>query len=235
MNLLRIAFNRFRGKHPIPPSRPVPPEVFATAEDIARRNVDVALTKAAAARRAKEEAERRAKEETERRAKLAAEGESSVPRPEESPRSSMRFSVASDTRYSITGSNAAFEAVRLALVTLDPRAFSRQIMAWVNERFDGNPVPFYTAAGLSRSAYSKLISHPERHPAKDTVLAMAAAFQFSLPEAQSFLALAGYALSDAIPSDIVWQTCFRVGIHHLPQIRELLARYASPSSRAAPR
>ena len=90
----------------------------------------------------------------------------------------------------------------------------------------GNPVPFYTAAELSRSAYSKIMSFPDRHPSKETVLAMAAALKMPLADAESLLRLAGYALSDSIPSDLVWSACFAGGVHHLPQIRQLLAEFA---------
>lgn len=55
---------------------------------------------------------------------------------------------------------------------------------------------------------------------------MAAAFKMDLPTAESFLHLAGYALSDSIPADLVWRECFAGGVHHLPQIRMLLSEFA---------
>ena len=113
------------------------------------------------------------------------------------------------------------------LAACDPRAFSKRLQRGVREIHDGNPVAFYTAAGISRSAYSRLVSHPDRHPAKDTVLSMAAALHMSLPDAESFLRLAGYALSPHIPADLVWHHCFQKGIHDLADIRNLLAQ-ASP-------
>jgi len=109
----------------------------------------------------------------------------------------------------------------------DPRVFSRFLVQKVQSVYGENPVPFYTAAELSRSAYSKLVSHPERHPSKDTVLAMAAALKMDVPDAERFLKLAGYAFSDILASDIVWRTCFAKGLHNLPQIRELLAKFDS--------
>lgn len=108
------------------------------------------------------------------------------------------------------------------LETCDPRAFSKRLRQGVREVHGGNPVAFYTAAGISRSAYSRLISHPDRHPSKDTVLAMAVALHMSLPDAENFLRLAGYALSPHIPADLVWRRCFQTGIHDLSFIREAL-------------
>lgn len=108
------------------------------------------------------------------------------------------------------------------MATCDPRAFSKRLQQGVREVHDGNPVAFYTAAGISRSAYSRLISHPDRHPSKDTVLAMAAALRMTLPDAENFLRLAGYALSPHIPADLVWRRCFQTGIHDLAFIRKAL-------------
>jgi len=84
-------------------------------------------------------------------------------------------------------------------------------------------VPFYRAAGISRSAYSRLISYPERHPSKDTALAMAAALKLDEKEAEAFLELAGFALSPSYLDDVVWRICFRRGIHDLATIRAYLA------------
>ena len=135
-----------------------------------------------------------------------------------------RSSLRRQPRYSISSVRNSLEC---AMAGLDPRAFARRIMEEVRTVYGGNPVPFYTAAELSRSAYSKLISHPDRHPSKDTVLAMAAAFKMDLPEAEAFLRLAGYSLSEWIPADLVWRACFAGGVHHLPQIRQLLSEFAA--------
>lgn len=106
----------------------------------------------------------------------------------------------------------------------DVRAFCNRLRQGVNAVYGGNAVPFYRAAGITRSAYSRLISHPDYHPAKRTVLAMAAALHLDLPAAEDFLKLAGYALSPAFREDQVWKYCFSKNIYDLARIRELLAR-----------
>lgn len=73
------------------------------------------------------------------------------------------------------------------------------------------------------------MSHPERKPAKETVLAMAAALQTTLAEAESLLRLAGYALSPSMETDIVWRNCFVHGVHCLPEVRALLTQFVPPS------
>ena len=105
-----------------------------------------------------------------------------------------------------------------------PRAFTDRVRRGVREVYGGDAVPFYRAAGISRSAYSRLISYPERHASKDTALAMAAALKLDEEGAKEFLELAGYAFSPSYPSDAVWRICFRRGIHDLPTIRALLKR-----------
>ncbi len=133
-----------------------------------------------------------------------------------------------ERRYSVGSRNPIgyYSDIASAIDAIDPRAFSCHLTRAVRDVYGGDAVAFYTAAGISRSAYSKIISHPDRHPAKDTVLAMAAALKMNLPDAEHFLRLAGYALSDSIPADVVWRACFLRSIHHLPQIRELLAEFA---------
>ena len=104
----------------------------------------------------------------------------------------------------------------------NPRAFTNRIRQGVWDVYGGDAVPFYTNAGLSRSAYSRLISHPDRHPSKDTALAMAASLHLDLPGAEDFIRLAGYALSPSYPEDVVWRMCFERGVHDIRAIRSLL-------------
>ena len=107
------------------------------------------------------------------------------------------------------------------------RALASAIRRGVNRLFGGDAPAFYRAAGISRFRYSKMLSHPEKFPpSKETTLQMALAFRFPPDEAASFLALAGYALSPALPADRVWATCFEHGLYHLPSVRRLLAKHA---------
>lgn len=212
MNFLQRLF--WIGGPPASPPRPVDENLFDAVRDKAAEAVASLLARQAADRKRREEEEKR-RRETDRGPQLTPPGEE--------PPDERRASLPRDVRYSISSVRGSLACM---MPELDIRAFSRRVIAEVNAVYGGNPVPFYTAAELSRSAYSKLISHPDRHPAKDTVLAMAAAFKMDLPTAESFLHLAGYALSDSIPADLVWRECFAGGVHHLPQIRMLLSEFA---------
>ena len=208
MNLMKWLF----GITDPPPSSPQP----AAEADLAQVRDNAGKAFAALRHRLEEERKRREEEEARRR--------NEVGEPLVAGDSAQRYQVSSGVRYSIASVRSSLET---SVPALDPRTFSRRVVQGVKDVYGGNPVPFYTAAGLSRSAYSKLVSHPGRHPAKETVLAMAAALKMDLPKADSFLRLAGYALSDSIPADLVWRACFAGGVHHLPQIRKLLAEFAA--------
>lgn len=223
MNILKWLFG-FDGPPPKPPA-PVADDTLAATRNAAetaiaalRRKQEEGRRRTEEARRKQEEAERKRREEERKRRGNEAAGISVC---EEPPVARRCFD--SPVRYSISSTRSFLQD---EFETFDSRAFSRRVAQGVKDVYGGNPVPFYTAAGLSRSAYSKIISFPDRHPSKDTVLAMAAALRMPLADAESFLRLAGYALSDSIPSDLVWRACFAGGVHHLPQIRQLLAEFA---------
>lgn len=106
----------------------------------------------------------------------------------------------------------------------DVRAFAKATMDWVNRRCDGVGPRFYRAAGIDKTTYSKIVSHPESYrPSKETVLRMALAFQLSLADATSYLGLAGFALSPSIPADRVWAACFERGVYRREEVESLLA------------
>ncbi|MBR6021829.1 MAG: hypothetical protein IK066_05355 [Kiritimatiellae bacterium] len=211
MKILQNILSLFR--EPLPPPPPPPPP--AGDSDLAAARADAVSAIKALRRRLLEE-QRRQKEAHRRWLEAQASGE-------DSPESNVRYSIAARPSAEWLRLRASLEA---DLLDTDPRAFAKRVLQGVREVYAGNPVPFYTAAGLSRSAYSKIISHPDRHPAKDTVLAMAAALKMGPEEAARFLDLAGYSLSDSIPSDLVWRACFSHGVHHLPQITALLDEFA---------
>ena len=81
--------------------------------------------------------------------------------------------------------------------------------ALLRERFGGDRKAFYEAAGLDRRLFSKMVSYEGYAPSKETAIAVALAARLTLDEARDFLHVAGYALSDSIPADIVYAACFR--------------------------
>lgn len=138
-----------------------------------------------------------------------------APQPPEKPRDSgIRFQLAA------TGDDDP--TVQGLTLDCDVRAFCNRLRQGVNEVYGGDAAAFYRAAGIGRSIYSRLISHPERHPSKATALAMAAALHLGLSDAEDFLQLAGYALSPAYPEDQTWRWCFIHGVYDIDRIKQLL-------------
>ncbi len=79
----------------------------------------------------------------------------------------------------------------------------------MRERFNGARKAFYETASLDRQLISKMISYEGYTPSKETAIAIALAARLTLLEAQDFLSISGYALSDSLPVDIVHAACFR--------------------------
>ena len=106
------------------------------------------------------------------------------------------------------------------------RGFSG-LRRWIEvERFNGDRKAFYEAAGLDRRLFSKMISYEGYTPSKETAIAIALAARLTLPEARDFLSVAGYALSDSLPADIVHAACFRNQIYGREQVQALLEEFA---------
>ena len=54
-----------------------------------------------------------------------------------------------------------------------------------------------------------MISYAGYAPSKETAIAVALAARLTLDEARGLLHIAGYALSESLPADIVYAACFR--------------------------
>lgn len=120
---------------------------------------------------------------------------------------------------------AALEKLARHQSLADGQILARSIRKRLNSCFDGSAPRFYREAGISRSTYSKIMSHPDVYrPDRETTLQMARAFQLPLEEAVRFLALAGHALSPDSPDDRVWAVCFELGLYHRLDVESLLRR-----------
>ena len=106
------------------------------------------------------------------------------------------------------------------------RCFRDRVRDLLRERFNGDRKEFYEAAGLDRRLFSKMISYEGYTPSKETAIAIALAAQLTLPEARDFLSIAGYALSDSLPADIVYAACFRHGVYERTHVLALLNEFA---------
>lgn len=104
--------------------------------------------------------------------------------------------------------------------------FRDRVRELLRERFGGDRKAFYEAAGIDRRLFSKMISYAGYAPSKETAIAVALAARLTLDEARGLLHIAGYALSESLPADIVYAACFRRRVYERAHVRALLDEFA---------
>ena len=108
-----------------------------------------------------------------------------------------------------------------------PRQFSRSgtfadlLMRHVRAK-GGDAPAVYTAARIDRRTYSSIISHPFRQVSKRTAVQFALALRLDRKAADELLLAAGFALSPAIPEDVVFAEAIADGIKDIRLVSERL-------------
>ncbi len=148
--------------------------------------------------------------------------------------SGIRFSIRHEPsiRYSITAapkvgqlptSHFADDASRLrsavasidAMKSADSGGFAHSLAELVRCRCNGRAPIAYKRAGLTRQAYSRIMSNRCSNVEKLTVLRLCIGLQLNRNEAESLLASAGYSLSESIPIDRIFIYCIEQGIWNI--------------------
>ena len=102
--------------------------------------------------------------------------------------------------------------------------FADLLMRHVRER-GGDAPSVYKAARIDRRTYSSIISHPFRPVAKRTAVQFAIALRLDRDGADELLRSAGFALSPAIPADMVFAEAIDEGDGDLQSVSERLYEY----------
>ena len=89
-------------------------------------------------------------------------------------------------------------------------------------RSRGGAPAVYTAARIDRRTYSSIISNPFRPVAKRTAIQFALALRLDRKEADALLLSAGFALSPAIPEDVIFAEAIEEGTGDLQLVSERL-------------
>ena len=110
-----------------------------------------------------------------------------------------------------------------ALEEMD-ESFSQMVLRKIDEK-GITDAACYKKAHLDRKLFSKIRKDIHYRPSKPTALALAAALELSLSEAEELLRKAGFALSRSNKGDIIIEYCFLHGIYDLFSINELLYHY----------
>ena len=86
----------------------------------------------------------------------------------------------------------------------------------------------YKKADIDRRHFSKIRSHADYRPRKQTALALALALELNLDETIDLIGRAGYALSNSSRADLIVRYCIEHGIFKLVDVNALLFQYDQP-------
>lgn len=105
--------------------------------------------------------------------------------------------------------------------------FAARVVIAVRDKFNGDAPAVYTAARITRQAYSQIVSDETRPVSKRTAIRFAFALRFTKDEAVILLKSAGYAFSNSVTEDFIIQACLEVDppIWDLDTVNMLLKEY----------
>lgn len=106
-------------------------------------------------------------------------------------------------------------------------SFAARLVIAVRDKFGGDAPRVYTAANVSRQAYSQIVSDETRSVSKRTAIRFAFALKSTPEEARILLKSAGYAFSNSQTEDFILQACLEVNppIWDLDAVNQLLKEY----------
>ena len=86
----------------------------------------------------------------------------------------------------------------------------------------GDAPAVYSAARIDRRTYSSIVSHPFRPVSKRTAIQFALALRLDRKDADVLLRSAGFALSPAVPEDVIFAEAIDEGSGDLQLVSERL-------------
>ena len=83
----------------------------------------------------------------------------------------------------------------------------------------------YKKADIDRRHFSKIRSHADYRPRKQTALALALALELNLDETIDLIGRAGYALSNSSRADLIVRYCIEHGIFKLVDVSSMISHF----------
>lgn len=103
--------------------------------------------------------------------------------------------------------------------------FVTMMYRFMDEKGINKASTLYKKAGISKSAYSKLISGGSKKPSRETAVGLAMALKLTYDETVEFLASAGLALSNSDTFDIIVTYFIKTGNYDIWQLDVQLVKY----------
>lgn len=112
-------------------------------------------------------------------------------------------------------------------LTAENPSFAARLIIAVRDRFGGDAPKVYNAAGVTRQAYSQIVSDETRAVSKRTAMRFAFALRCTADEARDLLKSAGFAFSQSQTEDFILQACLEANppIYDFETINKLLIEY----------
>lgn len=105
--------------------------------------------------------------------------------------------------------------------------FSEMLQRLISESGEKNSV-VYNRANIDRRHFSKIVTHADYKPSKQTVLAFALALKLDFERARDLLAVAGFTLSKASLSDVIFSFFIEYKIFDVDLANQILYKYNQP-------
>lgn len=102
--------------------------------------------------------------------------------------------------------------------------FSEMLQRLIEESGEKNST-IYTRANIDRRHFSKIVTHEDYKPSKQTVLAFAIALKLGFEDTEDLLAVAGFSLTKSSLTDVIVSFFIEYKIYDVDLVNQTLYKY----------